>query len=117
MRTEGPWYALNVKYAKALSKRSEFVPTAFYASSIDRLDRLRDLLETVSNRRPNLLQLLDAKVRITMDSKQTARSMVMNPFQLFVDPNLKGGVKAAASLNQKRIDRVIDSPQETFFPG
>lgn len=49
-----------------------------------------------------------------MDIYQTARSMSLTQLRLFVDPNMKAYVEVAATLNQKRIGRVIDKLQEAF---
>lgn len=73
-------------------------------------------LAIFSNRCSNMRQYLDTYVRTSVDSQQTERSMLMCQFWLFVDPNVKSYVEAAAALNQGWIGCVIDNIQKVFFP-
>lgn len=113
---DGAWCALNAQYAKPLGWWPKFVPAACYACEIDSLNHIRGYLETVSNSCSNMRKLLDTKGRTTADNQQTTWSMLMIKFRFCMGPNLQAGVESAATLNRKRIGRVIGKLQQCSFP-
>lgn len=77
----------------------------FYAYVIDSIDHLPGFLESIENRCPNLPQLLETKVRTAINSRKTARSILM----------MDADVEVAAAINKKGISSVTDKLQELFF--
>lgn len=87
-----------------------------FGYAIDKLRRVSEFLEIVSDQCPCLPRLLDTTIQMTVGSQKTAREVLLIQFRLFIDPNLMEYDEGTTDLNMKHIDQFIKRLQEVYFP-